>query len=204
MPEGDPHPSTLSVFRGTRDPERSVTHSRSGGRKSGWNLKMFNPRYTKPNQRYLPAEVYYPTPRQSRSHLFHGKGTHVLVLRVFWGWSPYSQGIDYHMGTLVRFYSTETEDVLNAKLLSRKRIPLQVPNGNCEYYLGDRCGGRVCAGRTRIQEVEEELSIARRQIDSIDHQLYAYDLQLRRGRDVRVASLPPGGGTRTRQRRSGP
>ncbi|KAF6166122.1 hypothetical protein GIB67_023832 [Kingdonia uniflora] len=30
------------------------------------------------------------------------------------------------------------------------------------------------------------------------------DLQLRRGCDVRVVSLPPGGGTRTRQRGSGP
>ncbi|KAF6155071.1 hypothetical protein GIB67_035818 [Kingdonia uniflora] len=33
---------------------------------------------------------------------------------------------------------SDTEDVLNAKLLSRKRIPLQVPNRNYEYYLGDR------------------------------------------------------------------
>ncbi|KAF6140584.1 hypothetical protein GIB67_013877 [Kingdonia uniflora] len=56
----------------------------------------------------------------------------------------------------------------------------------------------------RIQEVEEELVIARMQIDSIDHQLYAYDLQLRSGRDVRVVSLPPGGGARTRRRGSGP
>ncbi|KAF6149977.1 hypothetical protein GIB67_008698 [Kingdonia uniflora] len=56
----------------------------------------------------------------------------------------------------------------------------------------------------RIQEVEEELAIARRQLDSIDHQLYAHDLQLRRGRDVRVVPLPPGGGARTRQRGSGP
>ncbi|KAF6148470.1 hypothetical protein GIB67_038825 [Kingdonia uniflora] len=242
---------------------------------------------------------------------------------------------------------SETEDVLNVKLLSRKRIPLQVPNGNCEYYLGDRCWRQVTdemripldpplsmsphitpatlhemrragfidyehfvveevghmltdsqrmgnldlfgpsalrAGITpvmvtlasvhrlsqdfslpgeaegsdlgwhmqgtgrrenlpiarlrdpppmsssygteelwhlthgmrrlvltksawdaqRIQEVEEELVIARRQIDSIDHQLYAHDLQLRRGRDVRVVPLPPRGGTRTRQRGSGP
>ncbi|KAF6141118.1 hypothetical protein GIB67_006563 [Kingdonia uniflora] len=38
---------------------------------------------------------------------------------------------------------SKTEDVLNAKLLSRKRIPLQVPNGNCEYYLGDRCWRQV-------------------------------------------------------------
>ncbi|KAF6136605.1 hypothetical protein GIB67_016061 [Kingdonia uniflora] len=56
----------------------------------------------------------------------------------------------------------------------------------------------------RIQKVEEELNITRRQIDSIDHQLYAHDLQLRRGRDVRVVPLPPEGGARTRQRGSGP
>ncbi|KAF6175269.1 hypothetical protein GIB67_030487 [Kingdonia uniflora] len=55
----------------------------------------------------------------------------------------------------------------------------------------------------RIQEVEEELAISRRQLESIDHQLYAHDLQLRRGRDVRVVPLPPGGGARMRQRGSG-
>ncbi|KAF6167841.1 hypothetical protein GIB67_027619 [Kingdonia uniflora] len=33
----------------------------------------------------------------------------------------------------------------------------------------------------RLKEVEDKLSIARRQIDIIDHQLYAHDLQLRRG-----------------------
>ncbi|KAF6144319.1 hypothetical protein GIB67_024546 [Kingdonia uniflora] len=215
---------------------------------------------------------------------------------------------------------SETEDVLNAKLLSRKRIPLQVPNGSCKYYLGDRCWRQVTgkvripldpplsmsphispaalhemkharfidclmlidsqrmgnldlfgpsalrAGITavvvtstsvhslsqdislpgeaegpdlgwhmewtgrrerlpiahlrdpppmsssyesvrdaqRIQEMKEELAIAHRKIDSIDHQLYAHDLQLRRGRDVRVAFLPPEEGARTRQRRSGP
>ncbi|KAF6134162.1 hypothetical protein GIB67_013559 [Kingdonia uniflora] len=44
---------------------------------------------------------------------------------------------------------SETEDVLNVKLLSRKRIPLQVPNGNYEYYLGDRCWRQV-TGEVRI------------------------------------------------------
>ncbi|KAF6164102.1 hypothetical protein GIB67_017686 [Kingdonia uniflora] len=52
----------------------------------------------------------------------------------------------------------------------------------------------------RIQKVEEELAIAHRKIDSIDHQLYAH---LRKGRDVRVVPLPPGEGARTRQRGSG-
>ncbi|KAF6171447.1 hypothetical protein GIB67_025941 [Kingdonia uniflora] len=116
---------------------------------------------------------------------------------------------------------SETEDILNTKLLSRKRMPLQVPNENCKYYLGDRCWRQVTGEvripldpplsmlpyispaalhemRQRLQEVEDELAIARRQIDSIDRQLYAHDLQLRRGRDVRVVPLPPGGGAGTR------
>ncbi|KAF6151924.1 hypothetical protein GIB67_010498 [Kingdonia uniflora] len=44
---------------------------------------------------------------------------------------------------------SEIEDVLNAKILSRKRISLQVPNGKCEYYLGNRCWRQV-AGEVRI------------------------------------------------------
>ncbi|KAF6173484.1 hypothetical protein GIB67_027179 [Kingdonia uniflora] len=56
----------------------------------------------------------------------------------------------------------------------------------------------------RLQVVEYELAISSRQINSIDHQLYAHDLQLRRGCDVRVVPLPPGGGARTRQRGYGP
>ncbi|KAF6133883.1 hypothetical protein GIB67_040647 [Kingdonia uniflora] len=55
----------------------------------------------------------------------------------------------------------------------------------------------------RLQELTDELVIAHRQIDSIDHQLYAHDLQLRRGHDVQVVPLPPGGSAKTRQRRSG-
>ncbi|KAF6144000.1 hypothetical protein GIB67_017608 [Kingdonia uniflora] len=41
------------------------------------------------------------------------------------------------------FAVSETENVLNVKLISRKRILLQVPNGNYEYYLGDRCWRQV-------------------------------------------------------------
>ncbi|KAF6154048.1 hypothetical protein GIB67_018970 [Kingdonia uniflora] len=53
-------------------------------------------------------------------------------------------------------------------------------------------------GAQRLQELTDELPIAHRQIDSMDHQLYVDDLQLRRGRDVRVMQQPPGGGTGTR------
>ncbi|KAF6154339.1 hypothetical protein GIB67_026795 [Kingdonia uniflora] len=56
----------------------------------------------------------------------------------------------------------------------------------------------------RFKELEDELAIAHWQIDSVDHQLYAHDLQLRRGHDVRVVPLPSGGGARPRQRGSGP
>ncbi|KAF6171163.1 hypothetical protein GIB67_035120 [Kingdonia uniflora] len=43
----------------------------------------------------------------------------------------------------------EIDDVLTAKLLSRKKMPLQVPNGNCKYYLGDRCW-RQLTGKARV------------------------------------------------------
>ncbi|KAF6144677.1 hypothetical protein GIB67_006169 [Kingdonia uniflora] len=56
----------------------------------------------------------------------------------------------------------------------------------------------------RLQELKDKLVIAHKQIDIIEHQLYAHDLQLRWGRDIRVVPLPLGGGARTRQRRSGP
>ncbi|KAF6150206.1 hypothetical protein GIB67_023161 [Kingdonia uniflora] len=34
---------------------------------------------------------------------------------------------------------SEIDEVLTAKLLFGKRMSFQVPNENCEYYLGDRC-----------------------------------------------------------------
>ncbi|KAF6177086.1 hypothetical protein GIB67_015961 [Kingdonia uniflora] len=55
----------------------------------------------------------------------------------------------------------------------------------------------------RFKELEDELVIAHRKIDSINHQIYTYDLQLRRVSDIQVMPLPPGGGARTRQRGSG-
>ncbi|KAF6156606.1 hypothetical protein GIB67_014585, partial [Kingdonia uniflora] len=44
---------------------------------------------------------------------------------------------------------SEIEDILTTKLLSHKRMPLQVPNGNCKFYLGDRCW-RQLTGEARI------------------------------------------------------
>ncbi|KAF6135104.1 hypothetical protein GIB67_040415 [Kingdonia uniflora] len=55
----------------------------------------------------------------------------------------------------------------------------------------------------RLQELTYALATAHRHIDSIYHQLYAYDLQLKRGRDVRLVPLPLEGGARTRQCGSG-
>ncbi|KAF6144374.1 hypothetical protein GIB67_024601 [Kingdonia uniflora] len=153
----------------------------------------------------------------------------------------------------------EIEDALTVKLLSRKRMPIQVLNKSCEYYLGVDAGGSWLVGlldceqfvvgeeretytsywaeqtlkashmltdsqmmgnidlfgptalraesardAQRPHKLTDELVISHRQIDSIDHQLYTHDLQLKRGRDVRVVPLPPGGGATTRQSGSGP
>ncbi|KAF6169784.1 hypothetical protein GIB67_034176, partial [Kingdonia uniflora] len=56
----------------------------------------------------------------------------------------------------------------------------------------------------RFLELTHENATLRRHLDSVDDQLYAHDLHMRRGRDVRVVPLPPGGGAKMRQRRSGP
>ncbi|KAF6166485.1 hypothetical protein GIB67_038222 [Kingdonia uniflora] len=56
----------------------------------------------------------------------------------------------------------------------------------------------------RIHELTDDVSTLRRHLDSIDDQLYAHSLHLRRGRDVRVVPLPPEVGTRMRHRGSGP
>ncbi|KAF6160951.1 hypothetical protein GIB67_007592 [Kingdonia uniflora] len=56
----------------------------------------------------------------------------------------------------------------------------------------------------RLQELTDENVTLRRHLDSVDDQLHAHDLRLRRGCDVQVVPLPHGGGSRTRQRGSGP
>ncbi|KAF6145601.1 hypothetical protein GIB67_037634 [Kingdonia uniflora] len=146
---------------------------------------------------------------------------------------------------------SELDDVRTTSLLSRKRMPLQVLNGKCEYYLGNRCWRQLTgtAGEEqetyasywaeetaevdhlltdsqrmgnidmfgpstfraesvqdaqRLQELTDENVTLRRHLDSVDDQLYAHDLHLRKGRDVRGVPLPPGGGAKMRQCRSGP
>ncbi|KAF6143971.1 hypothetical protein GIB67_017579, partial [Kingdonia uniflora] len=274
---GDPHPSTLSVFRGTRDPERSVTHSRSGRKKKRVEFEDVQPQDipnpTKDNFlrrciTQLPdrvAHIYFTgkeltvpyddtwsilsnarqlLPNIDSSHIKSGNVsiTHlrtyltveadqeddITIARAFiffmmghlwfqtvndtvpfgyltavndldsaaqydWG-SAILASLYHSLDTAVTtgsaiigfvqllpywFYEyhidhrtvetitwepwfdstvSETEDVLNAKLLSRKRIPLQVPNGNCEYYLGDRCWRQV-TGEVRIP-LDPPLSIS--------------------------------------------
>ncbi|KAF6151851.1 hypothetical protein GIB67_010425 [Kingdonia uniflora] len=125
------------------------------------------------------------------------------------------------------FTVSEMEDVLTAKLLSCKRMPLQVPNRNCEYYLEDRCWRQLTGDahilldpplsmsphispatlqemRQRLQELTDENATLRRHLDSVDDQLYTHELHLRRGRDVQVVPLLAEGGERARQRGSGP
>ncbi|KAF6142548.1 hypothetical protein GIB67_039512 [Kingdonia uniflora] len=53
-------------------------------------------------------------------------------------------------------------------------------------------------------ETTGEVATLRRHFDSVDGQLHEHDLHLRRGHDVRVVPLPPGGGVRAKQHGSGP
>ncbi|KAF6151417.1 hypothetical protein GIB67_020641, partial [Kingdonia uniflora] len=60
MPEGNPHPSTMPGFRGTRDPERFVTRSRFGKKKKRVKFEDVQ-----------PQSIPKPTPRRLQSHLLH-------------------------------------------------------------------------------------------------------------------------------------
>ncbi|KAF6165792.1 hypothetical protein GIB67_012689 [Kingdonia uniflora] len=81
-------------------------------------------------------------------------------------------------------------------------LPGEAEGPDLGWHMG-WTGRRSTRDAQGLQEVEDELVIACRQIYSIDHQLYAHDLQLKRGHDVRVVPLPPGGGARMRQLGSG-
>ncbi|KAF6151238.1 hypothetical protein GIB67_002937 [Kingdonia uniflora] len=75
------------------------------------------------------------------------QATNLFILRIY--------HIDHHTIEMITWEPwlesevSKIDDVLITKLLSRKRIPLQVPNRNCKYYLGDRCW-RQLTGETRI------------------------------------------------------
>ncbi|KAF6156649.1 hypothetical protein GIB67_017785 [Kingdonia uniflora] len=208
MPEEDPHPSTLPGFRVTRDPKRAVTRSRSGRKKK--RVEFEDVQQPIPN----PPEENYP---------------HRLITQL-----PYGVTHIYYTGKeLTRPWLesavSKLDDVRRASLLSRTRMPLQVPNGNCEYYLGDRCW-RQLTGTAGILldtllNMSPHLSLADLQamrwagfvdceqfVIREEQETYASywanqiveDLHLRKGRDVRVVPVLPGGGARMRQRRSGP
>ncbi|KAF6161047.1 hypothetical protein GIB67_007688 [Kingdonia uniflora] len=55
MPEGEPHPSTMPRFRGTKDPERAVTLSRSGRKKKRVEFEDVQPQsIPNPTQENFP------------------------------------------------------------------------------------------------------------------------------------------------------
>ncbi|KAF6169323.1 hypothetical protein GIB67_013753 [Kingdonia uniflora] len=149
MPVGDPHPSTLPGFRGTRDPERSVTRLRSGRKKNRVEFEDIQ-----------PQDISNPTEDNwERRHITQLPDGYWFCEYCGVGHPIVKEEVKYHIDhrtvetiTWEPWFDSavsKTEDVLNAKLLSRKRIPLQVPNGNYEYYLGDRCWRQV-TGEVRI------------------------------------------------------
>ncbi|KAF6159563.1 hypothetical protein GIB67_032334 [Kingdonia uniflora] len=129
---------------------------------------------------------------------------------------------------MLEFTVSELDDVWAMAFLPRTRMPLQVPNGNCEYYLGDRCWRQLTGTAVILLDLPLNMSPhlsptdlqTIRQTGFIDCEQFmigeeqktyasywanqtAEDLQLRRGCDIRVVSLPPRGGARMRQRGSG-
>ncbi|KAF6154697.1 hypothetical protein GIB67_038666 [Kingdonia uniflora] len=191
MPEGDPHPSTLPGFRETRDPERSVTRSRSRRKKKRVEFEDVQPQdIPNPTEDNFPrrcitqlpdgfSHIYYTGKKLTYWFYEYCEVDHPIVMdEVKYPAYPclraWERGnsrktndqaanlfiisrchIDHRTVEMITWDPwfdsavSETEDVLNAKLLSRKRIPLLVLNENCEYFLGDRCWKQV-TGEVRI------------------------------------------------------
>ncbi|KAF6170290.1 hypothetical protein GIB67_042980 [Kingdonia uniflora] len=171
MPEGDQHPSTMPGFRGTRDPERFVTRSRSE-RKKRWRhgkgthittggaitefvqlLTYWFYEYCGVGHPIVKEDVKfsaYPPFRaceRGNRRKTNDQTTNLYILGRY--------HIDHRTVNTITWKPwlesavSEIDDVLTTKLFSCKRISLQVPNKNCEYYLGDRCW-RQLAGETSI------------------------------------------------------
>ncbi|KAF6170086.1 hypothetical protein GIB67_034637 [Kingdonia uniflora] len=71
MPEGDPHPSTLLGFRGPRDPERSVTRSRSRRKKKRVKFEDVQPQdIPNPTEDNFPRRCIIQLP-DGVSHIYY-------------------------------------------------------------------------------------------------------------------------------------
>ncbi|KAF6133946.1 hypothetical protein GIB67_040710 [Kingdonia uniflora] len=272
MPEGDPHPSTMPGFRGTIDPERSVTRSRSRRKKKRVKFEDVQPQFI-PNPiqenfsrrciTQLPdrvSHIYYTGRELTNQDSMRVNGTFTMVIKVWKEISTippvrnavvniFGQFIDIRLGNsdnrLIQYWFYEycevghpivkedakysaysrlrawergnrkktNDQTTNLFILGRYYIDRHtIDTITWELWLESEIKDVLTAKlisqsareTQRLQELTDELDIAHWQINSIDYQLYAHDLQLRRGCDVRVVQLPPGGGARMKHRGSGP
>ncbi|KAF6176978.1 hypothetical protein GIB67_027778 [Kingdonia uniflora] len=185
MLKGELHPSTIPGFRGTRDPEPAVTHLRC--RMMAYGLFypiradlddditiarafiLFIMGYLCIGFTSIVGLVTLLSRKMLNSWPIrvseHGRGnkrktndqaTNLFMLGRY--------HINHHTietitrETWLKSSVSEIDDVLTGKLLSCKRMLLQVPNGNCKYYLGDRCW-RQLTGEARIP-LDPQLSMS--------------------------------------------
>ncbi|KAF6174793.1 hypothetical protein GIB67_031317 [Kingdonia uniflora] len=97
---------------------------------------------------------------------------------------------------------TDLQAMRHTSFLDYEQFVIGEERETCALYWVDQTG-ETARDAQRLQELTDENATLRRHLDSVDGQLYVHDLHLRRERDVRVAPLPPGGGMRMRQPRSG-
>ncbi|KAF6167904.1 hypothetical protein GIB67_027682 [Kingdonia uniflora] len=182
----DPHPSTLPRFRVTRDPEQAVTWSRSGRKKKRVEFKdLQQPILNPPEENYsmrfiaqLPygvTHIYYTGKELTYWFYEYCKVGH-RILKEDVKFSAYSRLIAWER----RNWKKTNDQANNLFMLESAR------------------------NAQKMQELTDEVATLGRHLNNVDDQLYAHDLHLRRGRDVWVVPLPPGGGARMMQRGSGP
>ncbi|KAF6135216.1 hypothetical protein GIB67_035287 [Kingdonia uniflora] len=95
MPEGEPHPSTMPGFRGTRDPERAITRSRSGRKKKRVEFEDVQPQsipnptqenFSRRSITQLPdrvSHIYYTGKELTNQDSMRVHGTFTTVFKVW-------------------------------------------------------------------------------------------------------------------------
>ncbi|KAF6161742.1 hypothetical protein GIB67_009111 [Kingdonia uniflora] len=104
---------------------------------------------------------------------------------------------------LIDFQRMGNIDLFRPSALRAGITPVVVTSASVHSLSQDFSLPESAQNAQRIQELTDEVATLMRHLNSVDDQLYAHVLHLRKEHDAQVVPLPPGGIARTRQRGSG-
>ncbi|KAF6163349.1 hypothetical protein GIB67_025213 [Kingdonia uniflora] len=176
MPEGEAHPSTLPGFRVTRDSEQTVTRSRSERKKKRVEFKDVQQPIPNPPQENYPQR-FITQLLDDVNHIYY-TGKELTVVQYDWGFAI----------RVSLYHGLNTAVTAGGAITGFSQL--------LEYWFYVYCGVGQPIVKERlsfrpIRASKHERGGTRRKTND-------QDLHLRKGRDIWVVPLLPGGGARMR------